>query len=485
MFQKEHTLRTRFIRTAAILLVLVRLALGVADGVRASPGILYVSQGGSCNGLNPCYTTVQAAVDASVTGDEIRVKTGSYTDRHDCPRNDITTTGTVPAVVCLDKTVTIRGGYNGKFTSRDPAAYPTSLNAASLGRVLYITGNISPTVDGLVLTHGSAAGLGGYDYYGTTKDVGGGVYIITASAILSNNHITDNTTPYNGGGVYAGYSSSQLAGNTIEYNRADNNGAGVFLYYEASDLTGNIISHNTASNSGGGVYLEDTGVTFTGNTISYNSAGSRGGGVSAAFSGPNFNGNIFRSNTSDWGGGAYLLLSAGNLTDTVFIDNNASGVGSELAITGSGSALYHTTFARSVVGTVSGVFITNTYFYPGEVTSVSLTNTIFAREGAGINPDVGTQATLDGVLWFENGVNTAGSGDITVAHAYSGDPAFSPTDGYHLTAKSAAINRGVNAGVQFDIDGQLRSVYPDLGADEYLGPGAPTYNFLPLLLLAP
>jgi parallel beta-helix repeat protein len=257
----------------------------------------------------------------------------------------------------------------------------------------------------------------------------------------------------------------------------------VFLYYEASDLTGNLISHNTASNFGGGVYLEDTGVTFTGNTISFNSASSRGGGVAAVFSGSNFNGNIFRSNTSDWGGGAYLLLSAGNLTDTVFIDNNASGVGSELAITGSASALFHTTFARSVVGTVSGVFLAN----PGTsiVTSVSLTNTIFAREGAGINPDVGTQATMDGVLWFENGVNTAGSGDITVAHAYSGDPAFSPTDGYHLTAKSAAIDRGVSAGVQYDIDGQLRSFYPDLGADEYLGPGAPTYNFLPLLLLTP
>jgi parallel beta-helix repeat protein len=482
MFYKEHTMRTRFIRTAAILIGLVRLALGGADGVQASPGILYVAQGGSCNNLHPCYATVQAAVDASVTGDEIRVKTGTYTDRHDCPRNDITS-GTVPAVVCLTKTVTIRGGYSSKFASRDPAAYPTTLDAASLGRVLYITGNISPTVDGLVLTHGSAAGLGGYDYYSTPMDVGGGVYIITASAILINNHITGSTTPFNGGGVYAGYSSSQLAGNTIDNNSAAYQGAGVFLSYAFSVVTGNLISHNIASDSGGGLYMEDTGATLTDNTISFNSASSRGGGMSAFLSSPTLTANIFRSNTSDWGGGAYLLFSTGNLTDNAFIDNNASGVGSELAITGSASALFHTTFARSVVGTVSGVFLAN----PGTsiVTSVSLTNTIFAREGAGINPDVGTQATMDGVLWFENGVNTAGSGDITVAHAYSGDPAFSPTDGYHLTAKSAAIDRGVSAGVQYDIDGQLRSFYPDLGADEYLGPGAPTYNFLPLLLLTP
>jgi hypothetical protein len=53
-----------------------------------------------------------------------------------------------------------------------------------------------------------------------------------------------------------------------------------------------------------------------------------------------------------------------------------------------------------------------------------------------------------------------------VTHAYTGDPVFT-SDGYHLSVGSAAINRGVPAGVSTDIDGQARDFAPDLGADEY------------------
>jgi hypothetical protein len=53
-----------------------------------------------------------------------------------------------------------------------------------MGRVLYITGEISPTVEDLVINIGSATGLGGNDYAGTTPDLGGWVYIMTASRVL-------------------------------------------------------------------------------------------------------------------------------------------------------------------------------------------------------------------------------------------------------------------------------------------------------------
>jgi hypothetical protein len=51
-----------------------------------------------------------------------------------------------------------------------------------------------------------------------------------------------------------------------------------------------------------------------------------------------------------------------------------------------------------------------------------------------------------------------------------GDPAFG-TDGYHLTALSAAIDRGEPAGVTMDIDGDIRPLgaRADIGADEFNG----------------
>ena len=58
-------------------------------------------------------------------------------------------------------------------------------------------------------------------------------------------------------------------------------------------------------------------------------------------------------------------------------------------------------------------------------------------------------------------------------------PRFAP-DGYHLTAHSAAISRGVDAGVATDIDGQPRDYHPDIGADEFYARDHTLY--MPLLL---
>jgi len=58
---------------------------------------------------------------------------------------------------------------------------------------------------------------------------------------------------------------------------------------------------------------------------------------------------------------------------------------------------------------------------------------------------------------------------VTVQNQYEADPAFA-LDGYHLMTGSAAIDRGVDAGVLSDIDGHPRPYgpAPDLGAVEYV-----------------
>ena len=72
-------------------------------------------------------------------------------------------------------------------------------------------------------------------------------------------------------------------------------------------------------------------------------------------------------------------------------------------------------------------------------------------------------------MWFDNTEgNIGGPGIAVVTHQFTGFPAFvDPEIGdYHLTVASAAINRGVNAGVSSDLDGKPRGPEPDLGAYE-------------------
>ena len=84
-----------------------------------------------------------------------------------------------------------------------------------------------------------------------------------------------------------------------------------------------------------------------------------------------------------------------------------------------------------------------------------------------------------------NKTDWAGVGTIITGTAnYRGDPDFVDADAgnYHIGPGSAAIDRGVNAGVLRDIDNEPRLGTPDLGADEYWAPGALKTIYLPLIL---
>ncbi|HET92042.1 MAG TPA: hypothetical protein ENN99_15080, partial [Chloroflexi bacterium] len=115
-----------------------------------TPGaVITVCRSGGCH-----FDTIQDAVDFAVDGVIIRVATGVYTD--------VNTQGGLAQVVYVDKSVVIQGGYDLDFAAPlNPDAHPTTLDAQGAGRALYITGNVSPTIEGLNITGGDAAGLKG------------------------------------------------------------------------------------------------------------------------------------------------------------------------------------------------------------------------------------------------------------------------------------------------------------------------------------
>ena len=133
------------------------LGVGRTQAHSGDGTLRYVASAGYCGGAAPCYSTIQAAVDASSPGDEIRVAAGAYTDLNGRPRADLTSTGIVTQVIYISKTITLRGGYltiNRFADPPDGQANLTLIDARQHGRGLYITGNISPTIENLAITGG-------------------------------------------------------------------------------------------------------------------------------------------------------------------------------------------------------------------------------------------------------------------------------------------------------------------------------------------
>jgi parallel beta-helix repeat protein len=457
----------------------------------------YVAPGTDCGGTTPCYGSVQAAVDAVDSPDDvIKVAAGIYTG--------VSAREGVTQVVHISKTVTVRGGYTTtNWTTSDPDANRTTLDAQGRGRVLYVTGDISPTLEGLHITGGDATGLLGVPW----ADLGGGVCVFTATLTLRDSQVFSNTAQRGGGLYLLGARNATLSGNTFISNTANEYGGGLLLDTSDATVSGNTFISNTADWSGGGICLLQgcDGVTLNGNTVNGNSAGT-GGGIWVAGSDAMLSENTVRGNTAGgWGGGIALMWEnystlSGNiiadnaaqdrggglfihgesysvLTNNVVVDNQADTAGSGLAIQGASPGLLHNTFARNTGGDGSGIHITLDSPPWGDIYSdVALANTILVSHGLGISVTGGNTVTVNAVLWYGAPITVSQSTTATVMvqNQNTGDPAFA-SDGYHITAASAAMDTGVNAGVTTDIDGHHRPYgsAPDLGADEVFAPSVP------------
>ena len=386
------------------------------------------------------YDYIQDAVDKAVNGDVIKVAAGTYTD--------INTKGGTVQVVYLDKSITIRGGYTTNFTEPpDPEANPTTLDAKGKGRVLNITGDVSPTIEGLHITGGDPLLHG---------NIGGGMYINSAAADIRNNRFFSNTAA-SGGGLALVNSDSMLRGNTFIGNTATNEGGGLALYSSDATLIDNRFVSNKASGWGGGLFI--------------------GAGK------PTLDANIISQNKSDGSGSGLVLdYSQALLTNNIISVNHGD---SGLRISNSSPHLIHNTIAGNVSGQGRGIHVDNG---SPDQSTVILTNNILVNQTVGIYVESGSSTLMEATLWgdgaWANGTDWAGGGTIYTLIDIWGNPDFVYPDAgdYHIGPDSDAIDQGVDAGVTNDIDHHPRPYQePDIGADEYWPPGALKFIYLPVI----
>jgi uncharacterized repeat protein (TIGR01451 family) len=188
--------------------------------------------------------------------------------------------------------------------------------------------------------------------------------------------------------------------------------------------------------------------------------------------------NTVRENVADDGGGIALYGTQATLVNTVIADNRAQRSGSAIYVLDLSPRFLHTTVARNSLGEETsdgaGILIASG--------AVSFVNTVVVSHTTGVYAAEEASVSLEGTLWgagaWANDVDWAGPGSIFTGAPEAnvwGDPAFvSPRTGdYHIGVGSAAIDRGVSADVDSDIDHQPRPIPPggavDLGADESTG----------------
>jgi len=415
--------------------------------VQADPGNVWFAKsdgtGSSCTQAQPCAP--QIALAQASDDDTIYLAQGRYT-------------GTGDAVISVSKSITLYGGWDGTTTAppaRDPQAYPTTLDGENKRRGLYISGAVSPRIDGLTITDGNAS------HASTDPGFGGGIYSSGASPVIANNVIENNTASTStnktgeGGGIYIANAGNGalIEGNQVLSNVASSAyhgyGGGMYLLLAPSaQVADNVVLQNTASITGGGglgggiyVSLSD-GATITSNRIEHNVGQqgcspfiSYGGGVYCYNTiGLTLSSNTIRHNTasvssSGNGGGIRIkfcdrVTVAGNtLQDNIGCASTTTGSGR-----GGGLETYRsdvTISANWVTGNTAGLGTSPSYgggLYLSRDTSFTMTNNIVAAnhsnyQGGGMAFETGgASEPVSGILVHNTfAANDQGSGEGRIA----------------------------------------------------------------------
>jgi predicted outer membrane repeat protein len=374
---------------------------------------------------------------------------------------------------------------NGSLTINGLGSNQLTISGNNTSRVFFIEENAVAAIKDLTMTGGK--GDGGYD-----NGNGGGVYNLKGTLALTNVNVSGNSAP-NGGGIYSNggvltLNRSSVSGNSTGGGR----GGGIFQIDGTLTLTDSTVSDNSTINgsgngagSGGGILVLNNATTLTNSTVSGNLAvgalsGGGGGGMFVNHGTTTLTNSTFSGNRAGGGGGVYIAnFSSGTTTLTnMTVTENLNRVG-------------------------FGEFVNGGGVYNAGTSTVSVSNSIIAKNGGGgtldvTGPFVSGGYNLIGYI-FTSGVHRAtgfgATGDKFVTSGARLDALLLPlgfyggtTQMHALAVGSPAIDAG-NGTLTIDQRGSARPIDilsvtnaaggngADIGAVEYqLAPTASTVS---------
>lgn len=195
------------------------------------------------------FKSIQEAVDAAVSDDEIWVKKGQYK---------------LFKEINIDKTIGLYGGFSGSETDKNQRNWTvnvTTVDGQRNVRGFNITADA--TIDGFQIVNG--------------KDFrqGGGMKIVNSAPTIRNSIFENNNVDFNGGAIYTSSATPRIINTMFVENRASN-GGGIYNHDNSYPQLTNCIFYKNYASEGAAIYNNfSASPTITNCTFTKNS--SKGG----------------------------------------------------------------------------------------------------------------------------------------------------------------------------------------------------------------
>ena len=289
------------------------------------------------------FNTIQEAINAALSGDEIVVSPGTYMENVSFLDKNIKLRSLDPLDPnCVAQTIIDGNGtescikiLSGQDQSTVVAGLRCQNGHGEFGGGIHVGNSVGPILM--------------YNYViGNTADrYGGGIDSRNdAYAEIINNVVIDNFASDAGGGVHVGPRSSALIkNNRILYNETTGEaGGGIYAFSRTTAwiINNQIIGNRTISGNGGGIWLWDCpGGIVEGNIIVGNSAEpfisqggtGLGGGIGMLNAVTLVQNNVICGNNADQGGGIWIQNeNVGNLINNTIVGNQAEFIGAGIAV---------------------------------------------------------------------------------------------------------------------------------------------------------